>query len=231
MASPASSAAAALASLPGFETLDESVLDTLAKLAIPRTFSGGQVIYLEGEPATTLFILEAGWVKATRMSREGREQALRFIQPNDIFGDVAVFAGSPYPATALALEEVRVWAIDGAALLDLTTRHPSLALALVRLLARRILDFTNLVEDLSLRTVEARLARTLLEHAEHRQGQLVVPRRQWTTFDEMAARLGTVRDVLSRALHTLEQEGLLKVERSQIVLLNPDGLARRGESA
>jgi len=78
-----------------------------------------------------------------------------------------------------------------------------------------------------LRNVEARLANTLLQHAEAHDGQLVVPRRGWTTFDEMAVRLGTVRDVLSRALHTLENEGLLKVERREIILLDPKRLEER----
>jgi CRP/FNR family transcriptional regulator len=88
--------------------------------------------------------------------------------------------------------------------------------------------FIGLVEDLSLRSVEARLANTLLKNAETRDGILIVPRRPWTTFDQMARRLGTVRDVLSRALRNLEEERLVKVDRHQIVLLDPEGLARRG---
>jgi CRP-like cAMP-binding protein len=84
------------------------------------------------------------------------------------------------------------------------------------------------VEDLSLRSVEARLAHTLLQHAELRDGLLIVPRREWTTFDEMAVRLGTVRDVLSRALKTLEAENLLIVKRQYIQILDPKGLAERG---
>jgi CRP-like cAMP-binding protein len=78
--------------------------------------------------------------------------------------------------------------------------------------------------------VEARVAKTLLKHAGVAGDRLVVPRRTWTTFDEMATRLGTVRDVLSRALKTLEDEKLLHVERHQIVILDPAGLAARGES-
>ncbi len=85
-----------------------------------------------------------------------------------------------------------------------------------------------MVEDLSLRSVEARLANTLLQYAEKQDTRLIVPRRCWTTFDEMAVRLGTVRDVLSRALKTLETDGLLKVEKNQIVVLDPQALARRG---
>jgi CRP/FNR family transcriptional regulator len=104
-----------------------------------------------------------------------------------------------------------------------------LATAVIRHLGGRVLHYINLVEDLSLRSVEARLANTLLQNAELRDGQLIVPRREWTTFDEMAIRLGTVRDVLSRTLKTLESEGLLKVEKQSIILLDPKGLEERGK--
>ncbi len=147
----------------------------------------------------------------------------------DIFGDIAVFAGTPYPGTVVALEAVKAWTIDGVTFLDLVARYPTLALAVIRRLAQRVLYFISLVEDLSLRSVEDRLASTLLKNAEAKEGRLFVPRREWTTFDEMATRLGTVRDVLSRALHTLEEEGLLRVERHEIVLLDAEGLAKRGK--
>ena len=214
--------------LPQFSGLDAAVLEAIARSAIPRNYNAGQVIYIEGEPAATLFVLVSGWVKATRMSPEGREQSISVLRPGEIFGDIAVFTGSSYPGTVVALEEAEVWAIDGVTFLDLVTRYPSLASAVIRHLAERVIYFIGLVEDLSLRSVEARLANTLLKNAQTVEGHLVVPRRQWTTFDEMATRLGTVRDVLSRALHTLEGEQLLKVERHQIVLLDPEGLARRG---
>lgn len=218
----------AISRLPPFSELNATVLEAIARSATPRHYNAGQVIYLEGEPATTLYVLESGWVKATRMSPEGREQSISVLRPVDIFGDIAVFTGSAYPGTVVALEQAEVWAIDGVTFLDLVTRYPSLARAVIRHLAERVIYFIGLVEDLSLRSVEARLANTLLKNAQTVEGRLVVPRRQWTTFDEMATRLGTVRDVLSRALHTLEEEHLLKVERLQIVLLDPDGLARRG---
>jgi CRP-like cAMP-binding protein len=224
-----SRAALVLSRLPSFSGLDAATLEDVARAATSRHYDAGQVIYLEGEPATALFILESGWVKATRMSTDGREQALSFLRPVDVFGDIAVFTGTSYPGTVVALEDVEAWTIDGATLLDLTARHPQLALAFLRRLAERVLYFIGLVEDLSLRSVEARLASTLLKNAETREGRLIVPRRSWTTFDEMAVRLGTVRDVLSRALHTLENEGLLRVGRHEITLLDPHGLEKRGQ--
>ena len=219
----------ALAAVRSFANLPPHVQEAIAGVAVPRHYDAGQVIYLEGEPATAVFILEAGWVKATRMSPDGREQAMLFLKPPEIFGDVAVFAATPYPGTVMALEPVDVWAIDRSAILDLVARHNELAMAVIRHLAGRVLYYVGLVEDLSLRSVEARLAHTLLQHAQQSDGRWVVPRRAWTTFGEMATRLGTVRDVLSRTLRTLEEEGLLKVERHQIVILDPAGLAARGD--
>jgi CRP-like cAMP-binding protein len=219
----------ALSKVRHFGTLPRNVQEVLGGLAVPRRYPAGQIIYLEGEPGTTVYILDSGWVRATRTSPEGREQAMLFLRPGDIFGDIAVFSGTVYPGTVVALEEAKVWAIDGDAFLEQVARYPELALAVIRRLADRVSYFIGLVEDLSLRTVEARLARTLLRNAEPRDGGLVVPRREWTTFDQMATRLGTVRDVLSRALHTLEEEGLLRVERGEIVLLDPEGLARRSD--
>ncbi len=90
--------------------------------------------------------------------------------------------------------------IPAQTLLDLVRRYPDLALAIIRRLRQRVLHYLSLVEDLSLRSVEARLASTLLQNPEVREDRWIVPRRQWATFDEMAVRLGTARDVLSRAL-------------------------------
>src|SRR4030042_1713670 len=105
------------------------------------------------------------------MSPDGREQALSILRPVDVFGDIAVFTGSPYPGTVVALEDVEVWEIDRATMLDLVARYPQLALAVIRHLADRVLYFIGLVEDLSLRSVEARLADTLLKKAENREGR------------------------------------------------------------
>jgi CRP/FNR family transcriptional regulator len=213
--------------IPYFDDVSDDIRQTLAESAVCRQFRGGQVIYVEGEPAEAIYILESGWVKATRMTLDGREQAMMFLRPVDLFGDIAVLTGVPYPGTVTALEDVSVWVIPAKTVFDLIRRHSTFALAVIRHLGQRVLHYISLVEDLSLRSVESRLARTLLQHAELREGQMVVLRRNWTTFDQMAVRLGTVRDVLSRALKILEMENLLRVEKHSIVLLDPKGLAER----
>ena len=215
--------------LPQFNHLTAETQQAISTAAIHRRLSAGKVIYLEGEPADYIYILESGWVKATRMTRNGREQAMMFLRPVEVFGDIAVFTGNPYPGTVTALEDVSLWAIPANIVLDLVQKQPGFALSVIRHLGHRVLHYINLVEDLSLRSVEERLANTLLAHAELRGDELIVPRRDWATYDQMAVRLGTVRDVLSRALRTLEAEGLLKVEKQAILLVDPKGLAERAD--
>ena len=130
----------------------------------------------------------------------------------------------------IALEPVDAWAITETDIHDLIDRHPVLANAMIQRLGGRVMHYIQLVEDLSLRSVEARLAHNLLKHAELSGDHLVVQRRRWATFDEMAIRLGTVRDVLSRTLKTLENEGLLRVERDSIVILDASSLEARGKT-
>lgn len=213
-----------------FAELPDPVQEAIAREVMSCRFDAEEVICLEGEPVEVLFILETGWVKTTRMSPEGREQALWFLQPGEVFGDVALLTDTPSPGTVVALEAVQAWALEKAVFLRLIEQHTEMAMAVMRRLGEQVLYFIGLVEDLSLRKVEARLAKTLLKHADVSGDRLVVPRRTWTTFDEMATRLGTVRDVLSRALKTLEDEKLLHVERHEIVILDPAGLAARGET-
>ena len=176
-------ARAALSQVRHFAELPPGIQEALAAGAMPRHFHAGQVIYLEGEPAETMYFLEKGWIKATRMSPEGREQAMLFLRAGDVFGDVALLTDTPYPGTVVALEPVDVWAIEKPVILELISRNPELAMAVIRLLGERLLYYVGLVEDLSLRSVEARLAKTLLRHADLCAGRLTVRRRTWATFD------------------------------------------------
>ena len=95
-----------LAKVRHFDGLQPEVQERLAESATLRRFNAGQVIYLEGEPAESIFIIESGWIKATRMSHDGREQALLFLRTGEIFCDVAVFSHAPYPGTVTALEDM-----------------------------------------------------------------------------------------------------------------------------
>jgi len=214
-----------LRAVPAFAGLEPATLEFVAREAIPRPYAAGEVLFLEGEPCAGLFIVESGWLKVVKTSPSGREQIIRIVGAGELFNEVEVFAGVPNQTTVLALEPAVVCTISYPAMRQLLHQHPDFARIINENLARRVLQLLALVEDLSLRSVEARLARVLLESASAGE----VPRRRWTTQAEMAARLGTVPDVLNRALRSLVEEGLIELDRRHIKILDPQKLAQKAD--
>jgi CRP-like cAMP-binding protein len=213
----------ALRAVPYFAELPPDLLKPIAQTAIRRNYDPGQVVILEGEPAFGLYIVQDGWLKAVKIALDGREQTLQFLGPGEIFNAVSVFTDAANPATVSALEQSVLWVVPRDAMLRLLDSYPRLARQVIQNLAGRMLHLLALVEDLSLRTVEARLARLLLEQAE----QATVARQRWATQAEMASRLGTVPDVISRVLRKFSEEGLIEVARRQIKILDHSVLEAR----
>jgi CRP/FNR family transcriptional regulator, dissimilatory nitrate respiration regulator len=204
--------------------LEDATLLELAKSAAWKIYAPGSVIFWEGEVETHLFYLQYGWLKVIKTGPDGREQVLRFLGPGEIFNEIGVFAKRPNPATAMALEEAGIWLIPRHDLEQVLFSHPHTALQLMENMADRFISLVELTADLSLRSVEGRLAKLLLEQAREEN---VIPRRRWSTLTEMAAHLGTVPDVLSRALRELTRAGLIEVDKQHIRILNRAGLAER----
>ena len=219
-ANAAHTAAQVLSALPYFAELDPATLKTVAQAAIRRDYETGQVVFWEGEPCAGLYVVQDGWLKVVKLSPDGREQVLRIVSAGEAFNAVSVFTTAPNPATVVALEPSTVWIIQRKVMLRLLDQHPGMARRILQNLAEHVLYLVSLIEDLSLRTVEARLARHLLERAS--AGKL--RRHRWATQAEMAGRLGTVLEVLNRALHRLVAEGLIEVERHQIHIVDQEGL-------
>jgi len=210
-----------LSSIPYFAQLDPATLEAVTRAAIQRSFDAGQVVFLEGEPCSGLYVVQEGWLRSVKISPTGREQVIRFVGPEEMFNEIGVFAGGVNQVTVEALEATVLWIIPRETLLGLMDTHPSLCRLITQNLAQRVLHLISLVEDLSLRTVEGRLARILLEQS---RGDLV-SRQRWSTQAEMASRLGTVPDVINRALRNLVEGGLIRIERHQIHILDREGLA------
>lgn len=213
--------------LKTFEFLRGLEVETLAELAKSadwKVYPPDAVIFWEGDVENYLYYLHYGWLKVVKTNSEGRCQILRFLSPGEIFNEVGVFARRPNPATAIALEEAGIWRIPRHALEGILFSHPHTALQLMENMADRFISLVELTADLSLRTVEERLAKLLLEQAAQ---QDVIPRRRWSTLAEMAAHLGTVPDVLSRAVRELTRAGLIEMDRQQIRILDRNRLSER----
>lgn len=216
-------ASAVFRTAPLFASLDPPLVQALARVATRATFAAQEVVCLMGERVEALSIVEQGWLKAVKSVASGREQTITTFGPGATLNDVAVLAGVPAQATVIALEPTTLWRIPGSQLLVLVEQHPSLARALIGNLASRVIYLAGLVEDLALRPVEARLARLILTQAHDGK----IERRSWATQAELAAQVGTVPDVLNRALRALADAGLIAVGRRSIRILDRPGLEAR----
>lgn len=201
----------AIGALPLFQGLGNGLRCELARRAVWREYLPGEFIFIEGEESPGLYYLESGWLKVVKSSPQGREQVLKFVGPGETFNEVGVFARRPNPASAVVLETSGVWLLPRSELSRLVREHPEFAESTIGQMADRLTHLVGLVADLSLRTVTGRLARLLLDDSVN--GVLYRPR--WYTLAELASRLGTVPDVIQRAVAGLAGEGVIEVRRSE----------------
>jgi len=195
--------------------LPDTALDCLADVAIRRTYTPDEMIFLAGEPCQTVYFIAEGSVRVYRLSSEGRKQVLALLNPGQAFNTVPPFLPEAIsPSSAEAATAVTLYAVTRGDFLRLMRSCPDLAMIILQDFATRLAHLTDLVEDLALHTVRGRLARFLLDQA---TGNAVV--RRWTQ-DEVAEQLGTVRDVIGRSLRAFADAGLIRVERGRIVLLD-----------
>ena len=172
-----------------------------------------------------MYYLQYGSLKAVKTSPDGREQVLRIINAGELFHEVGALARRANPATAIALEESGIWLIPRQALEDVIAAYPQMAFRIIENMADRIIDLASLASDLSLKNVKARFAKLLLEQAEGG----MIERKSWATQTEMASRLGTVPDVLSRVIRELTKEGIIEMDKQHIRILNWESLAKQAE--
>jgi CRP/FNR family transcriptional regulator len=207
-----------LRTFPFFAGLDEQTLSDTARQMERHSYRPGEHVMLEGEQAPGLFFLQRGRVRLSRTAPDGREQVLAMLESGENFNAVPLFDDHPNPATVRAMSMVHCLLLPRVALLDLINRHPQLSLALLREMAGQLRELVVLVEDLAFRSVRERLARQLLHEAAEGTAAL--------TQQELAERTGTVREIAGRALRQMAQEGLVRLERGRVIILERDGLAR-----
>jgi CRP/FNR family transcriptional regulator len=212
-----------------FAGLEREVLQAMANAAIARSYKRGQMIFLEGEPCAGLFLILSGGVKIYKLSPQGREQVLHYLRPGDTFNEVAVLDGGPNPASAAATADSTLCLLTRSEMKRLAQTYPTLAWTLIESIAKRARHLVEMVEDLALRSVKSRLAKLLLAQAEGLSHADQIDRERMITQSEMAARLGTVREMVGRALRDLADEGLITMDRQRIVITRRDELAAVAE--
>jgi len=198
-------------------------------------------VLLAGDPCETAYFVVAGEVRVYQVSAEGREQVLVSLVSGQAFNTVPIYLeGGLNPANVVARTECRLLSVRAEELRALTLRNPDLGQAILRDFAGRLTHLTNMVSSLGLLNVRQRLVKFLVDQAEgsqpgaHRETAddpaSTNLGRRWTQND-IAAHLGTVRDVVGRALRALESEELIRLDRGRIVLVDRPGLERLADLA
>jgi CRP/FNR family transcriptional regulator len=222
-----------LASLPIFSGLTEAELGFLAQRAVARTISSGQMLFAEGEPCTGLYVVQSGHVRIFKTSSGGREQVLALDGPGNSIAELPVFDGGPYPASAVAVDEATLLFVSKQDFQALCLKQPEVALKVLRVVGSRLRHLVGIIEELSFTTVRHRLAAFLLRLARHEGRrkpdgvEVTLP----STNQELAAQIGTVRELVSRNLSRLQAEGLIHIDGRNVLITDLKALEADAQSA
>jgi CRP/FNR family cyclic AMP-dependent transcriptional regulator len=226
------SRAALLAKAPIFAELTETELNFLAQRTVPRQFGAGELIFAEGDPCPGLYVIESGFVKIFKSSPSGREQVLAIDGPGHSIAELPVLDGGNYPASSQAVHDTRLLFVSKQDFHALCVAHPQVALKVMRVVGRRLRSLVAIIEELSFATVRKRLASMLLRLAG--TGKKIPAGVEFTlpaSNQEIAAQIGTVRELVSRNLSRLQSEGIIRLEGRNVIVPNLKALEREVESA
>lgn len=214
--------------VPLFQDLASPEIDLLTAHATTRVCEPGSVVFLEGSPCREWLAVAEGSVRLVKLSGGGREQLLSIERAGSSLSDVPVFDDGPHASTAIAATGCLLICLDAGIFRQVCAAHPHLALKVTKALAHRLRRLGGLVEALSFGTVRARLIAHLLHLADERGqsvpgGGTIVERTE--NNDELAARIGTVRELISRTLGRLHGERLVLMERRRLTIPDRKRLA------
>ncbi|RKO67518.1 Crp/Fnr family transcriptional regulator [Desulfofundulus salinus] len=206
--------------IPLFAGLSDEQLAEIARLILDRKYRKGHIIFMEGEPGEAVYLLKSGRVKIYKQDEEGREHILHYINPGEVFAEVVLFDGGEYPACAEVVEDAHVGLIRNRDMDVLILKNPSIALALLKIMARRLRVSQRQIMELALKDTTRRLASVLLELAlEHGEPEdngirITMP----LTNQELANLVGTSRETANRILGELRRDKAVAVTRQGIVV-------------
>lgn len=211
-----------------FKELPAHHLEAVLAIAVEKPLEKGALVFAEGDPGEGFYIVVEGQIKIYKLSLEGKEHIFHIFGPGEPFGEVPVFSGDVFPATAEAVKKSRVLFFPRKRFIDLISADPTLALNMLAVLSKRLRHFTTQVENLSLKEVPGRLAGYLILLSEEQQNQSEVGLH--ISKGHLASFLGTIPETLSRILKKMSEKDLIRVNGKKIRLLDYEGLKILAES-
>jgi CRP/FNR family cyclic AMP-dependent transcriptional regulator len=224
---------AVLKKTPLFANLTEAELQALTARTSRKRFQKSAQLFAEGDPCAGLFLVAAGKIRIFKLSPSGREQILAVEGPGSSFAELPVFDGGNYPAAASAIEDTEVLFISRKDFQSFCREHPDVALKVISVVGSRLRRLVGIIEELSFTTVRQRLIALIVRLAQaggtpSKEGIRVELTK---SHQDLAAELGTVRELVSRNLSRLQAEGYLDVEGRKIVVKDLPGLKREQTAA
>jgi CRP/FNR family transcriptional regulator len=211
---------------PLFASLTEAEMQALCTRVTKRHFGRGELLFNEGDHCTGLFLVASGKIRIFKLSTAGREQVLAMEGPGSSFAELPVFDGGEYPASASALEDAEVLFISRQDFQNFCREHSEVAIKVLAVVGSRLRRLVGIIEDLSFTTVRQRLISVLLRMTQEggtatKHGIRVELTK---SHQDLAAELGTVRELVSRNLSRLQAEGFLEVDGRTIIVRDLPGL-------
>ncbi len=212
--------------VPLFATLSNSEFLALQSVFVVRRFSKNQVMFLEEETGTYMYIVLAGKIKISKTTPAGKETILAIHRPGDFFGEMALLDGKTSPATVAAMEDCRIATISKADFERHLMSNSKIVLQIIQVLCGRLRQVWAQVQSLSYSTADARICGALLQlsrkHGVADTRGIIIDLK--ITHQEIAGMVGTSRETVTRTLARLQAEGVLELDHRRIVVLNPRAL-------
>jgi len=205
-----------------FAVLPVDELRVLATQCVARRLGKGEMLVAEGDPCDGLFVVQSGAIKIFKMAENGREQVLVIERAGSTVGELSIFDGGNFPASAVAAEDSSLLFLPKKGFLNLCRSNSEVAFAVIRTLTWRFRYLADLVEELSLKEVSHRLARFLRDRA-LRSGVRTKRGVEFPleeTNQQIGAEIGTVRDLVSRNLRRFVDRGIIRLERRKVIVLD-----------
>ena len=209
-----------LRTVPIFSELTDDDISSLAKMALRKRYSKDAVVFFENEEGDFFFMILDGRIKVTILGDDGREIILSMLGPGDFFGEMALLDNEPRSATAIAVEESELLSLHRTDFQGVIGDNLAISVALIKVLTARLRKANHQISTLALLDVYGRVARVNLDMAREegrrlKDGRIAFRR---ATHQEIANRIGTTRETVTRMLKDLERQGLIKVEGRELVL-------------
>jgi len=197
-----------------FSGLDDRELAALSRVAVEHKVEPGEFVFWEGDPPDWFYVVAEGRIKVVKHSSQGKDVIIGFFGPGEMFGEVAVFEDKPYPASAEAMDGLRVLAVKRDEFISFLSTNPSIALRIISILSSRLREAAGRLKDLAAERAEQRLARTLLM-LEAKLGPTLPFTRQ-----EIADMAGTTTETAIRVMSRLARGRIIRSTRGQIEIID-----------